>query len=268
MSEVLPKIRRKQIMDLLGEGKRIDGRGPSDYREIAIRVGTIENAIGSAEVSMGGTKVIAGVKMEVGEPFHDTPDEGALIVSTQLLPISSPTAKPGRPTEGEIILGRVIDRAVRSSEAVDLNQLCIRKGEKAFALFIDIGVLNQDGNLPDSCMIATLSALMSAQVRDYSLKRGEIEFGTSYKPFPLKKHPLLVTVEKIGSHLIVDPCLDEELAADATINIGIDDDGNICALLKGGGTFTAEEIQRSIDIATSKYGELIKTVQMNIGKKT
>ncbi|MEM3022767.1 MAG: RNA-binding protein, partial [Candidatus Bathyarchaeia archaeon] len=57
----------------MANGKRLDGRGLLDHRGFDIRAGIIEKANGSAHVSLGKTKVMVGVKVEVGEPFPDVP---------------------------------------------------------------------------------------------------------------------------------------------------------------------------------------------------
>ena len=49
-----------------------------------------KSAEGSAKVTMGDTVVVAGVKMEFGQTYPDTPDEGSIMVSAELLPLSSP----------------------------------------------------------------------------------------------------------------------------------------------------------------------------------
>ncbi len=79
----LAKLEQKTVRDLILKGKRIDDRGLMDYRPLTIMLGTIEKANGSAQVYLGKTKVLAGVKVQVGTPFPDTPNEGILTVNTR-----------------------------------------------------------------------------------------------------------------------------------------------------------------------------------------
>ena len=51
-SSTITRIRQKQITELIASGKRLDGRGLTDYRPIQIDAGIIEKAEGSAMVSM------------------------------------------------------------------------------------------------------------------------------------------------------------------------------------------------------------------------
>ena len=147
MSSLVTKVRSKQIEMLLEKGKRLDDRGLLDTREIKIEQGVIEKAEGSARVYLGKTQVLVGVKVGLGEPFPDTPNEGVLTVNAELVPVASPNFEPGPPDENSIELARVVDRGIRESKCIDNEKLCIEPGKKVFVVFVDIYVLNHDGNL-------------------------------------------------------------------------------------------------------------------------
>jgi exosome complex component RRP42 len=57
------------------ENKRVSKRGLLDSRDITLELNTLQNADGSAILSLGKTKVIAGVKILPDKPYPDTPDE-------------------------------------------------------------------------------------------------------------------------------------------------------------------------------------------------
>ena len=90
MSSLVTKVRLRQIEQLIEKGKRLDERGLLDYREIKIEQGVIEKAEGSARVFLGKTEVLVGVKVETGEPFPDTPNDGVITVNAELVPLASP----------------------------------------------------------------------------------------------------------------------------------------------------------------------------------
>src|SRR3989338_6030949 len=101
---------KRYVASLLAEGKRLDGRKPLEYRQpITIQYGFVRTAEGSAKVTIGETEVIAGVKMEIGEPYPDTPDQGTIIVGAELLPLSNPEFELGPPGIQAIELARVVD---------------------------------------------------------------------------------------------------------------------------------------------------------------
>jgi exosome complex component RRP42 len=90
MSSLITKVRLKQIEQTIEKNKRLDDRSSTDYREIKIELGVIEKAEGSARVLLGKTQVLVGVKVETGEPFPDTPNDGVMTVNAELVPLASP----------------------------------------------------------------------------------------------------------------------------------------------------------------------------------
>ena len=129
---------RSHIISLLEANTRLDGRKLTEYRQpITVEYGAIRTAEGSARVKIGETDIMVGVKLEVGEPYPDTPDEGTIIVGAELLPMSNPEFEPGPPQIQAIELARVVDRGIRESKALDFKKLCIEEGEKAWFLIID-----------------------------------------------------------------------------------------------------------------------------------
>jgi len=260
-SLITARLKRKQITQLIMQGKRLDERGLTEYRDIQLDVGVIERAEGSARIRLGKTEVIVGVKEEVGEPFPDVPNEGVLTVNTELVPLASPTFEPGPPDENSIEISRIVDRGIRESKAIALEKLCIQPGRKVFVVFVDIYVLNHDGNLIDAAALASLAALTNAKVPGYKLEGDKIEMTTEYTPLPVQNYPIAITFAKIGNELVVDPWLEEEQVMDARLTITIEKDGKICAIQKGGyGYFTIEQIRKAIQIAQEKAKELRKLV--------
>ena len=71
----ISNLNKKRITELLKEGKRLDGRGSFDYREIQIETGVSNKAEGSARVRIGKTEVIVGVKLNTQDPYPDHQDE-------------------------------------------------------------------------------------------------------------------------------------------------------------------------------------------------
>jgi exosome complex component RRP42 len=230
-----------------------------DYREIKIEQGLIERAEGSARVLLGKTEVLVGVKVETGKPFDDTPNEGVLTVNAELVPVASPNFEPGPPNEDSVELARVVDRGIRESKAIDTEKLCIEPGKKVFVVFVDVYVLNHDGNLIDASALAAMAALLNTNMPNNEIKDGELKIKQGYTPLPVKSHPVTVTTGKINNSLIVDPGLEEEQVMDSRISMAINDEGNICAVQKGGsGYFTPQQILEASKIAQEKAAEIRK----------
>lgn len=259
---VISKIKKKRIIQLISEGKRVDERGKLDYRNIKVEKGIIGTADGSAMVCLGQTEVVAGVKIGLNVPYPDTPDEGVLAVNAELVPLASPTFEPGPPDERAIELARIVDRGIRSSKAIDLKKLCITPRKRAYAIFLDIYVLNHDGNLIDASALAALAALINAKLYGYQIREDGISLDRSiWSPLQLQDHPVAVTFANVGGELIVDPCLEEELAMDARLTMSINKKGDVCAIQKGGpGFLSVEQVMEAIDVAREKAKELKERV--------
>lgn len=262
MSSLVTKVRQRQIAQLIETGKRADGRNLTDSRDFKIEEGVIEKAEGSARIYWGKTEVLVGVKVETGEPFPDTPNEGVMTVNAELVPLASPTYETGPPDETSIELARIVDRGIRESKAIDNEKLCIEPGKKVFVVFVDVWVLNYDGNLIDASALAAVSALLNTKMPNYEVKDGEVKIKQGYTPLPMKSKPITVTIGKINDKLIVDPESEEESVMDARLSMAINEDGNICAIQKGlSGFFTPQQIIEASKLAREKAADLRKKLK-------
>ncbi|RLE58525.1 MAG: RNA-binding protein [Thermoprotei archaeon] len=243
IEHVIPLIKQKTIRALLEKGERLDGRKPMDFRDVEINVGVIDSAEGSAIVNLGNTMVIAGVKLGMASPFPDSPNSGALIVNAELIPLASPLFEYGPPKEEDIEISRVVDRGIRSSKLIDLEKLVIVTGRKVWFVYVDLYALNHDGNLLDACMLAAVSALLTARKPKTRIEGDHIEILDEKEPIPIGNTAISITFAKIGEYVVVDPTYEEELAMDARLTICYDKEGRIVAIQKGGsGYFTSEEV--------------------------
>ncbi len=251
-------ITGQRIKEYLAKGKRFDGRLPEEFREITVEKDISKLAEGSVRVKIGKTEVLVGIKMNVGEPYPDSPNKGNLMVTSELLPLSSPRFENGPPKFNAIEVGRVIDRIIRESKFIELEKLCIKEKEKVWTVFVDIYSINDDGNLLDAAGIGAILALKNAKMPKYDEKEGKVIFGEwTDKKIPLAKHtPISITVHKIGESLIVDPEMEEEDISEARITIGASED-YIHSMQKGDDDyFDPEEVKKAIDLAEKVYKKM------------
>jgi len=258
-----PKITRERIEKYLAEGKRFDGRKLEDFRDIEIETGVSKNAEGSARVKLGKTEVIVGIKMNVSEPYADSPDKGNMMVTSEFLPLSSDRFELGPPKIESIELARVIDRAIRESKFIEFDKLCIKEGEKVWTIFIDIYMINADGNLLDAAGIGAVAALKDAKIPEYDEKEGKVSYGKwTDKKLSLKKEfPLSITFYKIGESIIVDPTIEEEDASEVRITIG-SHKGSISSMQKGNAKeLKEEEMYKILDMNEKVWENLSKKIE-------
>jgi exosome complex component RRP42 len=177
------------------------------------------------------------------------------MVHAEFVPLASPLFEPGPPDENAVELARVIDRSLREVKAVDLESLVIREGEKVWLVWVDLYIIDHDGNLFDASMLAAMAALLDAKLPDYEeLETGEIVVRRDRYTGSLKiDHKVVtVTVANIDGYLIVDPDYEEEAIADSRLVIAFDENYRIVGVQKSGeGAWRPEEIKRAVGIAKS-----------------
>ena len=94
-----------------------------------------------------------------------------------------------------------LTEASESQNASTLKNYVIEPGKKVFVVFVDVYVLNHDGNLIDASALAAMAALINTKMPNYEIKDGELKIKQGYTPLPLKNHPITVTMGKINNHL-------------------------------------------------------------------
>ncbi|MFP4001261.1 MAG: exosome complex protein Rrp42 [Thermoplasmata archaeon] len=265
MKETLSNITKDYLYRLLKEGKRIDGRDLMEYRDLEIEPDWASSAEGSARVKLGDTDVIVGVKMDVGEPFPDTPKQGVLTTAAELIPMASPEYESGPPGEDATELARVVDRGIRESDAVDTAKLCIEEGEKAWIVFIDIHVLDFDGNLFDAAGVGAMTALLDAEVPASDFDEAEEE--EDY-PLPVEHVVVPTTFTKIKDQIILDSQLEEEKIADARLTVTFNENDEIVAMQKGlRGVFKYEDTLDCVEKSKEFGNELRERIMDEIDRE-
>ncbi|MHA2129926.1 MAG: exosome complex protein Rrp42, partial [Promethearchaeota archaeon] len=241
----ISRIEKNYIKNNLRKEERIDGRGLWDYREFNIKADIIASAEGSADVTLGDTRIITGLKYEVGTPFPDLPNEGVATVMAELLPIASPLFERGPPDEQSIELARVVDRGIRHADCIQTQKLCIKENEAVYILFIDMYVMNHDGNLIDTGGVSALTTLISAHIPEGTYGDNGLEWTGKYLTGKdlIKELPLVVTYGKIDDMIFLDPNLPEELVSDGRMSISVTEEKITSIQKSGAATFSIDEIK-------------------------
>jgi len=245
VKRLISKIERNYIKSNLLKEERIDERGLWEYRDFKIRSDIISSAEGSADVSLGDTRIITGLKYEVGEPFPDIPDEGVCTVMAELLPVASPLFERGPPDEQSIELARVVDRGIRHADCVQTKKLCIKENEAVYILFVDLYVINYGGNLIDAGGVSALTTLISAHIPEGKIEDGALEWTGNYITGEtiINELPLVMTYGKIDEIVFLDPSLPEELVSDGKLSISVTENKITSIQKSGAATFSFDEIK-------------------------
>eukprot|EP00873_Tetraselmis_striata_P035575 jgi/Tetstr1/455839/TSEL_042630.t1 len=214
----------------LESGVRPDGRVAGMSREVTIGLGAVSSAASSALVKVGPTIVMAGIKLGVMKPSDEDPEAGALELSVEMTPMSSPEARPGRPPEAAHAIAHQLHSLLLSSGALDLKELCIRKAAAAWAVFLRHLRLQ----LPEVAVTKD-----GAVVPPLTVRAGEGEVLPAQQ-LQLRSTPLALTCGLRKGQLIADPSSEEEQLMECTITVALDAQGNLAGVYKPGGDPVAD----------------------------
>lgn len=263
--DVIAEIKKDYYVQLAQEGKRADGRAFDEFRPVKIATRYIQQAEGSARVWLGDTQVVVGVKMAMGTPYPDSPNDGTMTTSAELVPLASADFELGPPSQTSIELARVVDRGIRESKSIDFGKLCIKPGEKIWMSYLDMHALDYDGNLFDACSLGCIAALMTATVPNSKVHLDGIA-PMADMPMPVKEIPVMVTAIKMGGQILFDPTAEEEKVGGPRLSVSYDRGGNIRAMQKGlSGAFTKDEVRHIIRRGGELAGQLREQLMKQVG---
>ena len=230
---------------------RADGRSPLEFRPLSLApaAGALEGGF-AVEAELGATRALGCCSAELGEPSPGRPAEGSLEVRVELSPMASGAFEPGRgrpaQAEAEARLTRLLERSLRERRAVELESLCESPGRCAWALRLDVRVLDHGGALADAAAAAALAALLA-----FRLPQVSREPGGAFRAHPLEEregrpltvHRLPVAVsfaalQNAGGRkiLLADPSAEEEaLSGGARAVFSVDNARQVTVHAPGGG---------------------------------
>lgn len=243
---------KRFIETALSSGIRIDGRNPFEYRKLSIKFGRED---GSSEVQLGQTHIMGFVTGQLVQPYRDRPNEGTLSIFTEFSPMADPSFETGRPSESAVELGRIVDRGLRESRAVDTESLCVLAGKLVWAIRIDLHILDNGGNLVDAANIAALASLLTFRRPECSLGGEDgleviVHPPEEREPLPLIIHhlPIAVTFGFFSSEslLVIDPTHHEEAVMVGKMTATLNANGDVCAIQKPGGECVQQHLLSSL----------------------
>ncbi|KAL6966566.1 hypothetical protein U1Q18_032346 [Sarracenia purpurea var. burkii] len=262
---------KKFIETALLSDLRVDGRRPFDYRRLTIMFGRED---GSSEVQLGQTHVMGFVTSQLVQPYRDRPNEGTLLIHTEFSPMADPSFEAGRPGESAVELGRIIDRGLRESRAVDMESLCVVAGKLVWAIRIDLHILDNGGNLVDAANIAALAALLTFRQPECTLggENGQeviLHSPEVREPLPLIIHhlPIAVTFCFFGDEniVVVDPTHYEEVVMGGRMTATLNTNGEVCAIQKAGGAGIMHSvIMQCLRIASVKAADITSKIKNSV----
>lgn len=231
---------------------RFDGREPGELREIKFEPGIAPNAMGSALVSFGNTKVICAATVERRVPAwmnSIVPPKGWLSAEYSMLPYSTLTRKQravsaGKPDGRSVEIQRLIGRSLRA--VADLEKI------PGITIWIDCDVLRADGGTRTASISGAYVAAKLAVKK--LLEAGEIAED------PFADSVAAVSVGIVGGRAVLDLPYEEDKDADVDANIVMTGSGRFVEIQAGGeeATFADVEFAELVSLARSGISRICK----------
>ncbi len=206
------------------DGKRLDGRGPDELREVKIEAGVLKKADGSAYVEWGGNKVLAACygPREVHPKHLSRGDRAILRCTYSMAPFSVTDRKRPGPDRRSTEISKVTRQAL---EPVVFTNLFPRT---AIDVFIEI--LQAQAGTRCTGIVAASMALADAGI-------------------PMKNLVPACAAGKVGGEIVLDLSDIEDNYGDADLPIAILPLNGEVSLMQMDGNFTQEEFEKAFKLA-------------------
>ncbi len=216
---------KQSPVPLLVNGRRSDGRLPSEHRPVRMEVGVISNAEGSALVAYGNTVILAAVygPREVPQKHLELPDKAILRVRYHMAPFStSEGRKSPTPSRREIEISKVIRTA--------LEPVVILERFPRTTIDVYIEVLQADGSTRVTGITAASLALADAGI-------------------PMRDLLVGVSIGKVSGTIVVDLNQLEDNYGEGDMPLAIMYGRGLITLMQADGEWTPAEVDQAIDLA-------------------
>lgn len=243
---------RSVFAECLKNNIRLNGRKLKQIREPKLHISSSE--YGFVEVEWGLTRLAVRVSAEVCKPYEDRPFEGLFSINTELSLMPCLSFENGKASDEEVLVSRLIEKAVRRSNALDLESLCIVAGEKVWNIRADINFIADDGGLIDASCLGVMTALQHFRKPDISIRGTEVVIHSTetHQPTPLS----ILHIPLCTTYSFFNPLGDaENIKGDSTSEIAILDADKAEELLRDGSLVFTMNTNREL-IQISKNGGL------------
>jgi len=170
-----------------------------------------------------------------------------------------------------VILSRILEKAIRRSNAIDTESLCIIAGLKCWSVRADVHVLNADGNLIDASCLAIVAALQHFRRPDVSVDGEDVTIYTIEErvpvPLSIMHRPICITFSFYhdGQIFILDASLREEQVREGEVIVTVNQYGEVCQIAKlGGVSVEPMTMLQIVSIAESKAKEIDQIISKGL----
>jgi len=227
---------------LLVSGKRVDGRGVEDLRNVKITARVLNDADGSAYIEWGKNKILAGVYgPSECIPRHDQSLYRAIVKCRYNMAPFSGMEEHGR--SGPNRRSKELSKVIREA----FENVIIAESFPKTQIEIFVEVLQSDGGTRCAAVTAAAVALADAGI-------------------PMKDMINAVAVCKIDGQMAVDPGKEEDNFGESDMPIAFSPRTGDILLFQMDGLLTREELARGIELAKGATDK-IRKIQVDAIRK-
>eukprot|EP01031_Cornospumella_fuschlensis_P023805 gene23805-28829_t len=234
--EIWQVLRPQQHLGIfLKNNVRWDGRSLLERRQMHVKksplpLGSDPCLIGSAQIQLGGTMVLAVIKIMVAK--HASAEISTLEANQtirrensslgdavctvnldHLLAVRNAEIKSVDLQAVEIT--GIIEHLLNRGRVLDLGQLTISSALFSYRLCVHLTPLSDDGNLKDASIAAVMVALSSSSLPKAYVQEGRVQIDPDERD-PLNVSPVLpVSFAVFQNHVLLDPTRAEQQALSA-----------------------------------------------------
>lgn len=170
-----------------------------------------------------------------------------------------------------MIVSRILEKAIRRSNAIDTESLCIIAGAKCWSIRADVHVLDYDGGLVDASCISIIAALQHFRRPDVSIDGENVTIYSLAErepvPLSLMHHPICITFSFYhgGETMLLDATLHEEQARDGEMIVTMNRHGELCQIAKlGGVSVDALMLLGCMNMTVTKVKEITELISTKL----
>jgi len=215
---------KNQDLELFKDGKRVDGRGPEDFRPISMEVGVLKRADGSAMVEVGNTRALSAVfgPKELHPQHRQNPEKAVLDVRYNMAPFAVEDRKRPGPSRRSKEIGLVGKRALEP--VVNLEEF------PNTVIDVQIEILEANASTRVTGLTAASLALADAGI-------------------PMKGMVAACAVGKLEDTMVLDVAGKEDASGKADIPVAMITPGDKITLLQFDGDITRDDLETGLKLA-------------------
>ncbi|HDN83519.1 MAG TPA: exosome complex exonuclease Rrp41 [Candidatus Altiarchaeales archaeon] len=217
-------MKNKDEVQLIVDGKRLDGRRPDELRKITMKVGVLTRAAGSAYIEWGNNKILVGVQgpRALHPKYLRDPTKAVLRCIYNMAPFSVDERKKPGPDRRSMEISKVI------TEALSYVVLLEKFPNTGIDVFIE--VLQADAGTRCAAITAASLALADAGI-------------------PMRDLVAACAAGKVQGQIVLDIMKEEDNYGEADLPVAIAPRKKEIVLMQMDGNLTREEFKKAYELA-------------------